>query len=148
MTESVAVAPQVSTDRVYRASMASGEERHEVDSSDGDHDRLWADVIAFPSVSHPSKAPAADPPLRTVVGDVLRDERRRQGRTLADVAGAAAVSLSYLSEIERGRKEVSSDLLDAVSGALDLTLVHVLERCVERLRGRAQGGGGIQLRAA
>lgn len=83
-----------------------------------------------------------------MVGDVLRDERHRQERTLADVAGRAAVSLPYLSEVERGRKEISSDLLDAVSGALDLTLVEVLERCVGRLRTGSQGGSGIRLYAA
>lgn len=72
--------------------------------------------------------------LRDVIGDVLRDERLRQQRTLADVAGQAAVSLPYLSEVERGRKEVSSDLLDAIGAALDLPLVEILERSAERLR--------------
>ena len=84
--------------------------------------------------------------LRTVIGEVLRDERHTQERTLADVAGDAAVSLAYLSEIERGRKEISSDLLAAVGDALDLSLVEMLERCVDRLR--AQGSSGIQLLAA
>lgn len=72
--------------------------------------------------------------LRDVIGDVLRDERRRQERTLADVAERAAVSLPYLSEVERGRKEVSSDLLDAIGTALDLPLVEILERSAARLR--------------
>ncbi len=85
-------------------------------------------------------------PLRTVIGEVLRDERHTQERTLADVAGEAAVSLPYLSEIERGCKEVSSDLLAAVGDALDLSLVEILERCVDRLR--AQSSSGIQLLAA
>jgi len=100
-------------------------------------------VIPFPGPRRPS-----EPPLREVLGEVLRDERHRQERTLADVAAEAAVSLPYLSEIERGRKEVSSDLLGAVCDALDVPLVDVLERCVDRLRARAQGGLGIQLRAA
>ena len=81
-----------------------------------------------------------------MIGEVLRDERHTQQRTLADVAGDAAVSLAYLSEIERGRKEISSDLLAAVGDALDLSLVEILERCVDRLR--AQGSSGIQLLAA
>ena len=68
--------------------------------------------------------------------------------SLTWLLGAAAVSLPYLSEIERGTKEVSSDLLAAVAGALDLTLVEVLERCVGRLRAQMRGGSGIQLRAA
>ena len=72
--------------------------------------------------------------LRDVIGDVLRTERQRQARTLADVAEQAAVSLPYLSEVERGRKEVSSDLLDAIGTALDLPLVEILERSAERLR--------------
>ena len=45
---------------------------------------------------------------------MLRDERRRQGRTLADVAGRAGISAQYLSEVERGRKEASSEMLAAV----------------------------------
>ena len=74
------------------------------------------------------------PLLRDVLGDVLREERRRQERTLAEVAADAAVSLPYLSEVERGRKEVSSDLLDAIGTALELPLVEILERAAERLR--------------
>ena len=104
-------------------------------------------VIPLRPADRPSTA-KPEPPLRTVLGDVLREERLDQDRTLADVARDAAISLPYLSEIERGRKEVSSDLLGAVCGALDVPLVEVLERCVDRLRARAQGGSGIQLRAA
>jgi hypothetical protein len=89
-----------------------------------------------------------EPKLRAVIGDVLRDERRAQGRTLADVASEAAVSLPYLSEIERGRKEVSSDVLGAVCDALDLPLIEVFVRSARRLGARPNGGSGIQLRAA
>ena len=95
-----------------------------------------ATVLPFPS-NRPleQRADDVDPPrLREVIGDVLRDERHRQERTLADVAERAAVSLPYLSEVERGRKEVSSDLLDAIGTALDLPLVEILERSAERLR--------------
>jgi ribosome-binding protein aMBF1 (putative translation factor) len=117
---------------------------------------MTADVLPFPSGArrHDGDADAApaddapDPRLREVVGDVLREERHRQGRTLADVAKAASVSLPYLSEIERGRKEVSSDVLGAVAAALELRLLDVLERSVQRLRPRAQGGSGVQLMAA
>jgi len=108
-----------------------------------------AAVLAFPTLGRrPSPEPAADPRLRHIIGEVLRDERNAQQRTLADVARAASVSLPYLSEVERGRKEISSDLLDAVTGALDITLIDVLERSVERLHTRMQGSSGIQLRAA
>lgn len=88
--------------------------------------------------------------LRHVIGDVLRDERLRQGRTLADVAEEAAVSLPYLSEIERGTKEVSSDVLHVVHTALGLELAEVLERSttrVGRLEARAQRRGPMLLAA-
>ena len=49
--------------------------------------------------------------LRREIGDVLRDARQRQGRTLREVSSAAQVSLGYLSEVERGQKEASSELL-------------------------------------
>jgi len=108
-----------------------------------------AAVLAFPTLGRrPSPGSAADRRLRDIIGEVLRDERRAQQRTLADVARAASVSLPYLSEVERGRKEISSDLLDAVTDALDITLIDVLERGVERLRTRMQDSSGIQLRAA
>ncbi len=106
-----------------------------------------ADVFTFPTLGRRT-SPTPDVRLRDVVGEVLRDQRHEQERTLADVAAAAAVSLAYLSEVERGRKEISSDLLDAVTGALDITLIDVLERSVERLRTRMEGGSGFELRAA
>ena len=64
--------------------------------------------------------------LRQVIGDELRRRRQDQGRTLRDVSGAAAVSLGYLSEVERGQKEASSELLAAICGALDVPLSDVL----------------------
>ena len=75
-----------------------------------------------------------EPPLRRLIGEVLREERQRQGRTLREVAEDAAVSLPYLSEVERGRKEISSDLLAAVNRSLDLELADVLDRATQRLR--------------
>ena len=69
-----------------------------------------------------------DPLLRDVVGAVLRSERLAQRRTLSDVASAARVSLPYLSEVERGRKEPSSEVLAAVCTALDLALADLLAR--------------------
>jgi len=64
--------------------------------------------------------------LRHVIGDELRRRRQDQGRTLRDVSAAAAVSLGYLSEVERGQKEASSELLAAICGALDVSLSDVL----------------------
>lgn len=64
--------------------------------------------------------------LRDVIGDELRRRRQDQGRTLRDVSAAAAVSLGYLSEVERGQKEASSELLAAICSALEVPLSDVL----------------------
>jgi len=64
--------------------------------------------------------------LREVIGDELRHARTSQGRTLREVSDSARVSLGYLSEVERGRKEASSELLTAICGALDVPLSEVL----------------------
>jgi transcriptional regulator with XRE-family HTH domain len=66
------------------------------------------------------------PLLRTMLGDVLRRTRREQGRTLADVARAARVSMPYLSEVERGRKEASSEVLAAICESLGIDLSDLL----------------------
>jgi transcriptional regulator with XRE-family HTH domain len=66
------------------------------------------------------------PLLRTLVGDVLRRNRLGQRRTLADVARDARVSMPYLSEVERGRKEASSEVLAAVCDALRIELSDLL----------------------
>jgi transcriptional regulator with XRE-family HTH domain len=64
--------------------------------------------------------------LRHLLGDALRRLRLRQGRTLREVSAAARVSLGYLSEVERGQKEASSELLAAICDALDVPLSRVL----------------------
>jgi transcriptional regulator with XRE-family HTH domain len=71
--------------------------------------------------------------LREAVGDALRRRRLDQGRTLREVAEAAGVSLTYLSEIERGRKEASSEVLEAVCAALDLALADLFFEVAETL---------------
>ena len=104
------------------------------------------------------------PLLRTIVGDVLRRIRLEQCRTLADVAGEARVSMPYLSELERGRKEASSEILAAICAALDIDLsdllaearrelvqgppapVIKLDRAITDVSGRARGesaGGDV-----
>lgn len=96
------------------------------------------EVIRFPS--HPatvnrSSAEAKPAPLwREAAGRELREGRLAQQRTLADVAGAAGVSTQYLSEVERGRKEPSSEVVEAVGGALGLTLLDLTTRISQRLR--------------
>lgn len=64
--------------------------------------------------------------LREVIGEVLRRARTTQGRTLREVSDAARVSLGYLSEVERGRKEASSELLASICGALDIPLSRIM----------------------
>jgi transcriptional regulator with XRE-family HTH domain len=64
--------------------------------------------------------------VRRLLGDVLRQERLRQGRTLRDVSASAQVSLGYISEIERGQKEASSECLAAICGALEVPLSVVM----------------------
>lgn len=64
--------------------------------------------------------------LREAVGQTLRCARTQQSRTLRDVAREARVSLGYLSEVERGQKEASSELLNAICEALGLTLSTVI----------------------
>src|SRR5690348_5648754 len=66
------------------------------------------------------------PLLRTVVGEALRRHRQEQRRTLAEVAREACVSVQYLSEVERGRKEASSEVLAAVCDALRIELSDLL----------------------
>ncbi|WP_222267900.1 helix-turn-helix domain-containing protein [Modestobacter marinus] len=77
--------------------------------------------------------------LRTQLGNTLRGHRLRQRRTLRDVSGAARVSLGYLSEVERGQKEASSELLASICDALDLELADLLAEVSLEMR-LADGG--------
>jgi transcriptional regulator with XRE-family HTH domain len=76
-----------------------------------------------PAAPRPDSRP---PLLRKIVGEVLRRIRLEQRRTLADVARAARVSMPYLSELERGRKEASSEVLAAICAALRVDLSDLL----------------------
>ncbi|MGW2235329.1 helix-turn-helix domain-containing protein [Streptomyces sp. NPDC001759] len=95
-------------------------------------------------------APAPREPLwRDLVGDVLRHERLAQERTLKDVADAARISMPYLSEVERGRKEASSEVLAAAAQALGLGLGDLLSlahgeltRVTSRHAARGRGTSG------
>ena len=86
-------------------------------------------VVEFPRAVVPH---APKPLWRHVLGEVLRGERLDQERILTEVAATAGVSPQYLSEIERGRKEPSSEILGSVADALGLDLFDV----VHRVRGR------------
>ena len=72
--------------------------------------------------------------MRTHIGQSLRAARVEQGRTLRAVASDARVSLGYLSEVERGQKEASSELLNAICTALNLSLSTVLTDVIELVK--------------
>lgn len=71
--------------------------------------------------------------VRQEIGDVLRDFRLQKGRTLRQVAGDASVALGYLSEVERGQKEASSEILAAVADALGTPLSVIMSEVGDRL---------------
>lgn len=111
-----------------------------------------ADVIPLrPFPAPPGPAPSREPLWRDLVGEALRRERRSQGRTLKDVAAAARISMPYLSEVERGRKEASSEVLAAAARALGLTLADLLALAQGELirlsaaRSRSTGHPGRQV---
>src|SRR6185437_15902505 len=89
----------------------------------------------------PSAAPGEPEPLwREALGRQLRDERLDRDERIADVASRAGVAPQYLSELERGLKDPSSEVLSAVSGALGLSVLDLTRRAGLRL-GSAGGRG-------
>jgi transcriptional regulator with XRE-family HTH domain len=78
------------------------------------------EILRFPDrpASEPAEAP--QPLWRELVGRELHRERTARGERLVDVAGRAGVSMQYLSEVERGLKDPSSEMLQAIAGALEL----------------------------
>jgi transcriptional regulator with XRE-family HTH domain len=91
-------------------------------------------LIEFP---YPAAPRSGKPLLRHTLGEVLRSERLEQERILTEVAATAGVSPQYLSEVERGRKEASSEVLAAIADALGLELGDVVARVAGRLARRA-----------
>lgn len=71
--------------------------------------------------------------LRQEIGDVLRDFRLQQGQTLRQVASRASVALGYLSEVERGQKEASSEILASVADALDVPISAIMREVGDRI---------------
>ena len=71
--------------------------------------------------------------LRREIGDVLRGARQQQGRTLRQVSSEARVSLGYLSEVERGQKEPSSELLSSICTALEVPMSQMLRQVSDRV---------------
>jgi transcriptional regulator with XRE-family HTH domain len=86
--------------------------------------------------------------LRRVLGETLRGQRQRQHRTLREVSAAARVSLGYLSEVERGQKEASSELLGAICYALDLRLWDLLREVSDTMRQTETSAGPVPVGAA
>ena len=104
------------------------------------------EVIRFPEKAKQA-ADELEPLWREAAGETLREERHRTGRTLADVAETAGISVQYLSEVERGRKEPSSEVLSAVTGALGLRLVDLTVRVSRRLAAASAPRGPVCLAA-
>lgn len=71
--------------------------------------------------------------VRQEIGDVLRDFRLQKGQTLRQVAGRATVALGYLSEVERGQKEASSEILASLAYALDVPISVIMREVSDRL---------------
>ncbi|AUI52192.1 MULTISPECIES: helix-turn-helix domain-containing protein [Arthrobacter] len=92
----------------------------------------WRDV-GLTEESHREQKERKMVVLRHEIGDVLRDVRQRQGRTLREVSHSARVSLGYLSEVERGQKEASSELLSSICSALDVPLSLMLREVSDRV---------------
>ena len=92
-----------------------------------------------PKPQAPQEAPAQEPLWREVLGRRLRVLRQDQDETLAETAGRAGISPQYLSEIERGRKEPSSEMIAALAGALGTTLTTLTEQVAGDLRQQALG---------
>jgi DNA-binding XRE family transcriptional regulator len=96
-----------------------------------------AEIIPLPTKpARPFRQP--EPLWREALGERLRGIRHQRGERLADTAERAGVSPQYLSEIERGLKEPSSEMIAAVAGALEVTLIDLTAAVVEELRAAAQ----------
>lgn len=95
--------------------------------------RPGASRAATISVLGPAQTPGTEPLWRELLGREVRRRRRERDETLADTAAAAGISPQYLSEIERGLKEPSSEMIAAVAGALDTTLLDLTAAVVREL---------------
>lgn len=114
------------------------------------------DLLTMPRTpGRPRRARRPEPLWRDVLGAAMRDLRHDRGRTLVETAERAGISPQYLSEVERGLKDPSSEVVAAVAGALGTTVVDLGAAAVEELRAGARlaelapvGGPVAQLRAA
>jgi len=105
-----------------------------------------AEIIPMPT-KRPTRAPRELEPLwRDALGEQLRRVRHERGERLADTADRAGVSPQYLSEIERGLKEPSSEMIAAVAGALEVTLIDLTAAVVAELRARTADRSAVGCR--
>lgn len=81
-----------------------------------------------------TERPSAEPLWREVLGARLRRLRKHQGLTLTGLAQRAGLSPQYLSEVERGRKEPSSEMIGAITGALGITLIELTAQVADEMR--------------
>jgi DNA-binding XRE family transcriptional regulator len=95
-----------------------------------------APLQAADPVHAPEPPQAPEPLWREVLGSRLRELRRQRAEKLTEAAGRAGISPQYLSEVERGRKEPSSEMIAALAGAFGLTLIDLTTLVTEDLRRR------------
>lgn len=88
-----------------------------------------------------------EPLWREVLGGQLRRVRLHRRRTITTTADRAGISAQYLSEVERGRKDPSSEIVAAIAGALDCTLAEITDLTVRELRRSARTGEVLELRS-
>lgn len=106
-----------------------------------------AEIIPLPSPSS-ARRRRPEPLWRDLLGRRLRRLRLERGDRLADTAERAGISTQYLSEIERGLKEPSSEMIAAVAGALEVTLIELTAAVVDELRAHAPERTAVGVRAA
>ncbi|OAN42738.1 helix-turn-helix domain-containing protein [Microbacterium sp. H83] len=94
-----------------------------------------ADLVPFPRA--PRRTSDPEPLWRHLLGDQLRRRRHDRDETLTETAERAGVSPQYLSEVERGLKEPSSEMIAAIAGALESSLIELTSAVADDLRGTA-----------
>ena len=95
-----------------------------------------ADIAPFPRAPRPARSPqsAPEPLWRQLLGEQLRRRRHERDEILSATAERAGVSPQYLSEVERGLKEPSSEMIAAIAGALDTSLIELTSAIADELR--------------
>lgn len=120
--------------RARAAKKAKDERQAQIDRIRLTEDSFETKPQAAASSSRPSPhAEGRDVSLREAIGHVLRELRTHDGKTLREVSEKAGVSLGYLSEVERGQKEASSELLSSIAGSLGISTAAMLRMVADYL---------------